>query len=74
MSNIANAIKSLNEKNNNNYEFIVRGNPTNQEEYNNQVDFITGSNENGIAIKSNTQLYTWSEIQTELPLVDYLLR
>ena len=58
MTDIANAIISLNKKNNNDYEFVLKGNPTTEQEYTENVNFISGS-------------YTWSEIQTELPLVEF---
>lgn len=49
---------SLNKKNNNNYEFIVKGNPTTEQEYTENVNFISGS-------------YTWAEVQTEKPLLEF---
>lgn len=71
MSDIVNVIQSLNQKNNNNYEFVIRGEPTTEAEYNNNVDFISGADANGLAIFSETKPYTWSQIQTELPLTRF---
>jgi|DEB0MinimDraft_6_1074348.scaffolds.fasta_scaffold06301_6 hypothetical protein len=71
MIDIAKIIESLNKKNGNNYEFVVKGNPTTEEEYNNNVDFVSSIDINGFAIFSDTKFYTWSQIQTELPLVEF---
>ena len=71
MIDIAKIIESLNKKNGNNYEFVVKGNPTTEEEYNNNVDFVSSIDINGFAVFSDTKFYTWSQIQTELPLVEF---
>ena len=65
MINIAQAIKALDD----NIQFVVHGNPTNEAEYKANVKYISGSDENNSAIFSNTQPFTWSEVsakQTEL--------
>jgi hypothetical protein len=41
MTDIATAIQSLNKKGNNTHEFVVRGEPTNEAEYNSGVDFVS---------------------------------
>ena len=65
MTSIINAIKSLDA----NAQVVVNGEPSNQAEYESQVKYISGANENGTAIFSDTQTFTWSEVsakQTEL--------
>ena len=71
MTNIATVIYSLNKKNGNTHEFVIRSEPTNEAEYNSGVDYVLGADANGIAIFSDTKPYTWSQIQTELPLVEF---
>ena len=71
MTDIATAIQSLNKKGGVNHEFVVRGEPTTEAEYNSNVDFVSGADANGTAIFSDTKPYTWSQIQTELPLVEF---
>jgi hypothetical protein len=61
---IASAIKALKDD----AEFVISGEPTNEAEYNSQVKFVSGSDENNTAIFGD-QLFTWSEVsakQTEL--------
>jgi len=69
MTDIATAIQSLNKKNDNNHEFVVRGEPTNEAEYNSGVDFVSGSDANGTAILSDTKPYTWSQVSAEKTLL-----
>ena len=69
MTDIAQAIQSLNKKGGNSHEFVVRGEPTNEAEYNSNVDFVSGSDANGNAIFSNTKPYTWSEVNAEKTLL-----
>lgn len=69
MTDIATAIQSLNKKNDNNHEFVVRGEPTNEAEYNSNVDFVSGADANGTAIFSDTKPYTWSEVSAEKALL-----
>ena len=65
MTDIATAIQSLNKKGGNSHEFVVRGEPTNEAEYNSNVDYVSGSDANGTAIFSDTKPYTWSEVNAE---------
>ena len=58
MTDIATAIQSLNTKGGNSHEFVVRGEPTNEAEYNSNVDYVSGSDANGTAIFSDTKPYT----------------
>ena len=69
MPNIATTIKSLNKKGGNSHEFVVRGEPTNEAEYNSNVDFVSGSDANDTAIFSDTKPYTWSEVSAEKTLL-----
>jgi hypothetical protein len=69
MTDIATAIQSLNKKNDNNHEFVVRGEPTNEAEYNSNVDYVSGADANGTAIFSDTKPYTWSEVSAEKDLL-----
>ena len=61
----ATAINSLNTKGGNNHEYVMTGTPTNEAEYKLQVKFVESENENGIAIFSSTQPYSWSQISAE---------
>ena len=63
--NISKAIQSLNSKSGNNHEYVMTGTPTNEAEYKLQVKFVESENENGIAIFSSTQPYSWSQISAE---------
>ena len=71
MIKIVKAIQSLNKKNNNNYDFYIENEVTNENEYNQYVKFINGADENNTATFSDTKNYSWSQIQTELPLVEF---
>jgi len=62
---ISTAINSLNTKKNLNHEYVINGTPTNEAEYKAQVQFVESENENGIAIFSSTQPYSWSQISAE---------
>ena len=67
MTDISNAIQSLNTKGGNSHEYVTTGTPTNEAEYNSQVKFVSGSADaNGTAIFSDTQAYSWSEVSAEL--------
>jgi|TARA_R100000030_G_scaffold62773_2_gene47539 hypothetical protein len=55
---IANILVSLNKRNNNDYQFVVYGNPTTEEEFKENVNFVSES-------------YTWAEVQTEKPLAEF---
>ena len=69
MTDIATAIQSLNKKGGNSHEFVCRGEPTNEAEYNSNVDFVSGSDANGTAIFSDTKPYSWSEVNAEKALL-----
>ena len=69
MTDIATAIQSLNKKGGNSHEFVVRGEPTNEAEYNSNVDFVSGSDANDTAIFSDTKPYSWSEVNAEKALL-----
>jgi hypothetical protein len=69
MTDIATAIQSLNKKGNVNHEFVVRGEPTTEAEYNSNVDYVSGADANGTAIFSDTKPYTWSEVSAEKALL-----
>ena len=65
MISIAQAIKELDS----NTQFVIYGTPTNEAEYQAQVKYVSGADENNTAIYSDTQPFTWSEVlakQTEL--------
>jgi len=65
MTTISKAIKALNEDNNNSHEFVVHGEPSNQTEYQQNVKYVSGSDDNGSAIFSDTQPYTWQQVSTK---------
>ena len=65
MTDISNAIQSLNTKGGNSHEYVMTGTPTNEAEYKAQVQFISGADANGTAIFSDTQPYTWNQVNTE---------
>ena len=69
MTDIATAIQSLNKKGGNSHEFVVRGEPTNEAEYNSGVDYVSGADANGTAIFSDTKPYTWSQVSAEKALL-----
>ena len=65
MVDIAQAIKALDS----NAQFVINGTPTNEAEYQEQVKYVSGADENGSAIFSDTQTFTWEQVsakQTEL--------
>ena len=65
MVDIAKAIQALDS----NAQFVINGTPTNEAEYQAQVKYVSGADENGSAIFKDTQDFTWSEVsakQTEL--------
>ena len=65
MINIASAIQSLNKDNNNSHEFVIYGKPTTETEYQQNVKYISGADDNGSAIFSDTQPYTWQQVSTK---------
>ena len=65
MVDIAQAIQALDS----NAQFVVNGSPSNEAEYQAQVKYVSGADENGTAIFSDTQTFTWEQVsakQTEL--------
>ena len=63
---IGTSIISLNKKGGNSHEFVIKGEPTTESEYNLQVKFVSGvDSSNNTSIFSDTQPYTWSEVSTE---------
>ena len=67
--NFKTAIKSLNEKNNNNYDALVNHPINNEAEYLEKCKYVIGEDENENAIYSETPLYSWSEINAEFNLL-----
>lgn len=65
MTDIAKAIQGLNEDNNNSHEFVISGEPSNQAEYERDVKYVSGADANGSAIFSDTQPYTWAEVNAK---------
>ena len=61
MTDIISAIKALDA----NAQVVVNGEPSNQAEYEANVKYISGANENGSAIYKDTQDFTWSEVSTK---------
>ena len=65
MVDIAQAIQALDS----NAQFVITGSPSNEAEYQAQVKYVSGADENGSAIFSDTQTFTWEQVsakQTEL--------
>ena len=69
MTDITTAIQSLNKKRGVNHEFVCRGEPTTEAEYNSSVDFVSGADANGTAIFSDTKPYTCAEVSAEKALL-----
>lgn len=74
MTDIISAIKALDA----NAQVVVNGEPSNQAEYESQVKFISGADENGSAIFKDTQDFTWeqvlakkAELQTDYDIKQY---
>ena len=61
MTDIISAIKSLDA----NAQVVVNGEPSNQAEYESQVKFISGADENGSAIYKDTQDFTWEQVSAK---------
>jgi len=65
MIDISKAISALDS----NAQFVVTGHPSNKAEYQAQVKYVSGADENGSAIFKDTQDFTWEQVsakQTEL--------
>jgi len=60
MTDIASAIKALKDD----AEFVIIGEPSNQTEYEANVKYVTGADENGTAIFGD-QLFTWSQVSAK---------
>jgi hypothetical protein len=65
MINIASAIQALNQDNNNSHEFVIYGKPTTETEYQQNVKYVSGVDDSGSAIFSDTQPYTWQQVSTK---------
>ena len=61
MTSIVDAIKALDA----NAEFVMSGEPSNQAEYERDVKFVSGADENGTAIFKDTQDFTWAEVSAK---------
>ena len=61
MTSIINAIQALDA----NAQVVVNGEPSNQAEYEANVKYISGADENGSAIYKDTQDFTWSEVSAK---------
>jgi len=61
MTDIISAIKSLDA----NAQVVVNGEPSNQAEYEANVKYISGADENGSAIYKDTQDFTWSQVSAK---------
>jgi hypothetical protein len=62
MTDIISAIKALDA---NAQVVVVNGEPSNQTEYESQVKYISGADENGSAIFKDTQDFTWSQVSAK---------
>ncbi len=61
MTDIISAIKALDA----NAQVVVNGEPSNQAEYESQVKYISGADENGSAIYKDTQDFTWEQVSAK---------
>jgi len=61
MTDVASAIRELD----NTATFVVDEEPTNETEYQSNVRFISGADENGNAIFKDTQDLTWSQVSAK---------
>ena len=61
MTDIASAIKALKSD----AEFVVTGEPSNQAEYERDVKFVSGGDENGSAVYKETQDFTWEQVSAK---------
>ena len=61
MVDIAQAIQALDS----NAQFVINGTPTNEAEYQAQVKYVSGADENGSAIFSDTQTFTWEQVSAK---------
>ena len=61
MTSIINAIQALDA----NAQVVVNGEPSNQAEYEANVKYISGADENGSAIYKDTQDFTWDQVSAK---------
>jgi len=61
MTDIISAIKALDA----NAQVVVNGEPSNQTEYEANVKYISGADENGSAIYKDTQDFTWDQVSAK---------
>jgi len=61
MTDIISAIKALDA----NAQVVVNGEPSNQTEYEANVKYISGADENGSAIYKDTQDFTWEQVSAK---------
>ncbi len=61
MTDIINAIKALDA----NAQVVVNGEPSNQTEYEANVKYISGADENGSAVFKDTQDFTWDQVSAK---------
>jgi len=61
MTDIISAIKALDA----NAQVVVNGEPSNQAEYEANVKYISGADENGSAIYKDTQDFTWDQVSAK---------
>ena len=61
MTSIINAIKALDPD----AQVTVSGDPSNQAEYERDVKFVSGADENGSAIYKETQDFTWEQVSAK---------
>lgn len=61
MTDVISAIKALDA----NVQVVVNGEPSNQAEYEANVKYISGADENGSAIYKDTQDFTWEQVSAK---------
>ena len=61
MITIVDAIKALDAD----AQITVSGNPSNQAEYERDVKFVSGADENGSAVYKETQDFTWDQVSAK---------
>lgn len=61
MTDIVSAIKTLDAD----AQVVVSGEPSNQAEYEANVKFVSGADEDGNAIYKDTQDFTWEQVSTK---------
>lgn len=61
MTDVISAIKALDAD----AQVVVNGEPSNQAEYEANVKYISGADENGSAVFKDTQDFTWSQVSAK---------